>query len=338
MSTVQNLLSPLGKCWSCLDREFQCYLEEEKSSWTQVSGNNRLKDRSYAEVVRKNTPLTGANSIPIQSGHFQWQKKSVFNRIDWGRKSMFDRIQPSAKNKDIPVQNSNGLLANSWPARQPCRRCLFLGHQAFRCWRPIKCRVCYLSGHIAANCSRSEKNLEFTPKQPVTEFFKKSLPVDDVSNWFKRPQSMSNGASSSGLPVFNSFRNFSGAILGPISEQKDSPSENCTESAPRQNFGFNPNTQLALSTPELVFSPQPHGGALESSMAFQRYDPQPFLSTGFDRVAVLHRDPAVRAVVVRPRYPVDCSSFYWSSSTCADQRDSTLPPRTSICSFWVCAW
>lgn len=36
-------------------------------------------------------------------------------------------------------------------------------------------------------------------------------------------------------------------------------------------------------------------------MSFERYDPEPFMPNGFHRVAVQHRVPATRAVVVHPR-------------------------------------
>lgn len=98
---------------------------------------------------------------------------------------------------------------------------------------------------------------------------------------------MTNGASSSGPPVFCSFREFYGALIGPLPSSDPSPSlPQATQAAPTIQSAF----------PSLAPRITQAGGH-----GFERYNPSPFMPDGFQRVPVANQQPSVRAVLMRPR-------------------------------------
>lgn len=86
-----HLWDNVGPNWR---REFELFLEEERSSWHPVFNGRPVKP-SYAAVVRSSAakpPLSGANAIPLGNGP---ARISAFQRIAPPRKSVFERLEPA---------------------------------------------------------------------------------------------------------------------------------------------------------------------------------------------------------------------------------------------------
>lgn len=197
-----------GPAWKI---EATKFLQEEDSSWILVQNRKKRDNRSYADVVRSSV-LTGANRVPLAK-QSRNQQYSVLNRLTWSRKSVFYRLQFKNRAKNMGfggqtvVQNSNwspqaGI--NNGPNPLVCSKCLQKGHHVSRCRQPIKCRICLRSGHISIYCKNyGKEKLVYIPKSDASS--KKGI---DVSHWFRQPLPMTYGSSSSGPPVFNTFRDF----------------------------------------------------------------------------------------------------------------------------------
>lgn len=168
-----------GASWTSEAAQFQ---EEEDASWTLVTRRNRRPQRSYAEVVKSPSQLTGANRVPLGNPNGK-PKQSVFDRLTFQRNSVFDRVQflsndLQAKNKEVlNLNESRALNSNTNNDKETgpgpeskdglfCGRCLQYGHHWVFCRGQLICIKCGSAGHFARFCKALSKNLVYPKKKP----------------------------------------------------------------------------------------------------------------------------------------------------------------------------
>lgn len=150
--------------------EFTAFLKEEEASWSSTKGipysfAQQSHKPSFAEVV-KNTPLTGANVIPLgrsPPGLFpldknlvqrQSYRKSAFGQIVFPNTPAFDRILSNQKALGTSSSSSVHVQPVHGSDQSRCSRCLAMSHTRNSCYNAIKCLACLRWGHVAATCLR----------------------------------------------------------------------------------------------------------------------------------------------------------------------------------------
>lgn len=173
-----------------------------------------------------------------------------------------------------------------------CRRCHSSSHPRHACRAPIKCDFCLGWGHVAASCIEKWKSWQSCVNLEKIDNFGKDFGAGlDYSHWFN-PARMTAGPSTP--PRFTNFLDLS---VGPSAYHGVINIPWCLQNPTRVN-------EHCSALPENPNSSTSHPSELgvgDSSMAFVRADPAPFIPRGLNRLDVQARKPMERVVLMRPR-------------------------------------
>lgn len=300
--------------------EFNLFRAEEEASWSNVH-----RKKSFADAVRS-PPVTGANAVPMG-------RLSALKRIRPHDPSprMTGHAPPRRQSAERRMFNPGHSTSSGFQNLNSCTRCLSSDHHRSRCDRPIRCRACFGWGHVVQNCmawtnqqrEHEQAKGDFFRHKNLKDFNGKDIIQVDVSGWFSSP----NGPSASQPPPLRPAVQFTVPWNLPLGREGEESADAldplhwslaANQSPPLSHFASpaavpfpsfqqeNPSSLLSqehlatlTSSPaqsQLPPPPPPPPLPLQSAMAFQRSDPQPFVPRNFRWMEVENRVPAVRAV------------------------------------------